>query len=747
MVPMDLKSLKLSLLSYLRQRCVGIVPILALMVLVAWALSMLSAATLDSVSFREIYLELIVLNGVLLIVLIALIGMNGLHLLRQYRAEAPGSRLTAQLVVIFVVLSTAPAAMVFYFSIQFINRGTDRLFHGPMEQTLNDALLLSQRAFDGNIKTKLKMTEQLANALFMEMNPEETEALEHPLDSLREQSNAVELTVQAPNGSVIAFSSIDPTSIVPYLPEEGILQQVRKGHPYAAVDKIRSEALHIRIVIALDPQATRGSPTLQAIYALPESLDTLATAVEAGIVHYKQLNYYREPLKKSYSGTLLLVLLLSLLMAIWGAFFSARRLILPISNLTDGTKAIADGDYSKRLPTPGFDELGHLFNSFNEMTACLEQARNSAYQSQQQVEDQKAYLETVLRRLSSGVMTVNMAQKLYTLNHAANSILEIDLEPWLQHSIATISQHFPLQDVFFQQIQARLQTIDQEWRQEITLLFNPKRKVLICKGTPLHGADGKQVGHVILFDDITALIQAQRDAAWGEVARRLAHEIKNPLTPIQLSAERLRHKYLAKMSAEDAKVLDRSTHTIIQQVEAMKEMVNAFSDYARAPNLNITELDLNRLVSETLDLYKNNAQHTVIHCDLEPQLPLIHADTGRIRQLLHNLIKNALEALNQTADATLTVTTHGGDTASAPVTLIFRDNGAGFPDNMADRLFEPYVTTKPKGTGLGLAIVKKIVEEHNGTICLHNHPQGGAEIRIDWPLGRTDPPHPSNNPS
>lgn len=730
---MDATPLKLTVLSYIRQG-LKLFPILLLLALVGWALAMLSTATLDSANFQAIYLELILLNGTLLIVLILLIGLNILRLVQQYRAAATGSRLTARLVVIFVILATTPAATVFYFSIQFINRGTDRLFHGPLEKTLEDALLLSQRAFDAHTKTKLKMTEQLVYWLQTHKDTDEAETLGQQIAELREQSSAIELTLQAANGAIIASNSIDPTSIVPYLPEERILQAVRKGRPYAAIDRMRSEALYIRIVIALDPQDSKGTATLQAIYPLPDNLDTLANAVETGIIHYKQLNYYREPLKASYSWTLLLVLLLSLLMAIWGAFFSARRLILPISNLTAGTRAIADGDYSKRLPTPALDDLGQLFDSFNAMTACLEQARNSAYHSQQQLEDQKAYLETVLRRLSSGVMTVDMHQKLYTINHAANSILEIDLEPWLQHSLQAIQPHFPLQTVFFQQLQVHLQTMDQEWRQEIILPLTPHRKVLLCKGTPLQDAEGKQVGHVILLDDITALIQAQRDAAWGEVARRLAHEIKNPLTPIQLSAERLRHKYLAKMPPEEAKILDRSTHTIIQQVEAMKEMVNAFSEYARAPSLKIIPLHLNQVVAETLDLYKNNAQSINIQTQLAPDLPMIQADAGRLRQLLHNLIKNALEALVQTPQPTLTVSTRCEVIANTPTVMLrFQDNGPGFPEQMTDRLFEPYVTTKAKGTGLGLAIVKKIVEEHNGSITLQASPTGGAEIQIQWP--------------
>jgi len=245
---------------------------------------------------------------------------------------------------------------------------------------------------------------------------------------------------------------------------------------------------------------------------------------------------------------------------------------------------------------------------------------------------------------------------------------------------------------------------------------------------------------VLVLDDITALIQAQRDAAWGEVARRLAHEIKNPLTPIQLSAERLRRKFLDRMSPEDAEILDRSTHTIVQQVETMKEMVNAFSEYARAPQILLEVLDLNRLVREVLDLYRGGHTHQSVRAELDPSAPCVEADAGRMRQLLHNLIKNALEAVtgNITSDSQIRVSTRVGDEDGQTfVELAVCDCGPGFSEEMLDKLFEPYVTTKIKGTGLGLAIVKKIVEEHGGIIQAENAPEGGAEVRIRLRMAET----------
>ena len=434
------------------------------------------------------------------------------------------------------------------------------------------------------------------------------------------------------------------------------------------------------------------------------------------------------------------VLLFSLLSAIWVAFFSARHLVAPIIDIAEGTRAIAKGDYDMQLPLPKVrDELGFLVSSFNTMTRRIAQSRDAATSSQRLVEAQRAYLETVLGRLSSGVMALDAEGRIQTANQAAHDILKLDLNHYLGEPVRAMAEVSPQLRQFVEAIQEPVSRELREWREEVKLFGGSGRQVLLCRGTPLAQPDDESVGYALVFDDITMLIKAQRDAAWGEVARRLAHEIKNPLTPIQLSAERLRHKYLSQMSAQDARVLDRATHTIVQQVEAMKEMVNAFSDYARPPKMNAQPLVMDLVVSEVLDLYRSAGLQLRIEVDLGAPDASVEADPVRLRQVIHNLVKNATEAAAEIPDPELeptieVVTRVVTESESRFVELRVSDNGPGFDNDTLSHLFEPYVTTKAKGTGLGLAIVKKITEEHSGEVWAENRDGRGASLFLRLPV-------------
>ncbi len=723
-------------LNALKRLTSGPKPVALLFALLLASLYLMSGATQNSGLFGRLYSLLLAINLLALLLLVALIARNLVHLVSQYRQRAPGSRLTVRLVAMFVVLAVAPVTVVYYFSLQFLHRGIDSWFDLRVERALEDALELGRTSLDGRLRELLRQTRQMA--VDLSDTPDATAPLK--LNELRQHSEASEMTLLTLRGKVIASSSADPTGIVPELPSETVLLQLRQGLDYARIEPLADSGLHVRIAVTLPP-TDPGSDTrvLHALFPMSDRLNMLADSVQAAYSQYRELSYLRQPLKYSFTLTLSLILLLSLLTAVWAAFFSARRLVAPIRDLAEGTRAVAAGDYDKRLPLPGRDELGFLVRSFNEMTYKIAQSQESARRSQRQAEEQRSYLEVVLGRLSSGVLTLDADGILHTANATASHILGAELGQVLGQRLGALAEPHPTLDQFVSALLPHLTPVDHEWRAEVVLFGQKGRQVLMCRGAPLPGTEGIGGGHVIVFDDITALIQAQRDAAWGEVARRLAHEIKNPLTPIQLSAERLRHKYLATMPAEDAEVLDRSTHTIVQQVEAMKEMVKAFSDYARPPKMRLERMELNRVINEVVDLYRADRRPLSFDLQLLARVPYIEADVGKLRQVLHNLIKNALEAAGG-GDTRIAITSNCADEANCSfVELRFSDNGPGIPEDLMGNLFEPYVTNKPKGTGLGLAIVKKIIEEHGGMIWAENPPDGGACFIIRLPV------HPSQD--
>ncbi len=716
----------------LRRLLSGSTPVVLLFVLLLASLYLMSGATHNSALFGRLYSLLLGVNILALLLLVALIGKNIYRLIRGYRAGAPGSRLTARLVLMFTVLSVTPLLVVYYFAVDFLHRGIDSWFDVRVEQALNDALVLSRTSLHVRMRELLRETRQMGGSLTDV--PEGMAALE--LNDLRSDSNASELALFTATGRIVAASSTDTGSIVPPRPDESTLLQVRQGNDYVGLDPISESGLHIRVAVSIPSNSPMREPyVLQALYPITERMNSLAESVQDAFAEYTELTYLRKPLKYSFTLTLSLVLLLSMLTAVWAAFYLARRLLAPISDLAEGTRAVAEGDYDKRLPLPGRDELGFLVRSFNEMTRRLALTRAEARRSQQQAEGQRAYLEAVLAHLSSGVLTLDTEQRLITHNPAAPHILGTEVTALQGRTLEELKAAYPHTHHFVDLIEPHLARGEAEWREEVVLFGRGGRQVLMCRGTSLPDSGDLPGGHVIVFDDVTTLIQAQRDAAWSEVARRMAHEIKNPLTPIQLSAERLRHKYLGKMSPRDAGVLDRATHTIVQQVEALKRLVGAFTHYARMPTMQLEPVDLNGIINEVLELYRHADTGAKLLVNLDPHTPTVEADGGRLRQLLHNLIKNALEATADSAQRRITVSTRCMQEAACRyVEIRVRDSGPGIPEELLGHLFEPYVTTKPKGTGLGLAIVKKIVEEHGGVLWAENGPGRGASVVIRLPV-------------
>ena len=719
----------------------GIGPILAFVLLLLVSLVLMSNATQGSARFGELYSVLLVINTLGLIALAGLSAWNLFTLLRQVGRGQPGAMLTVRMVAVFVILSVTPVLVVYYFSLQFLHRGIDSWFDARIERALDDALELSRTALGVRMRELLSHTEVVASDL-VDM-PEEQIAL--GIDDSRRLSGASEFTLIGANGHIVASSSRDPSAIVPHRPSDAIRVQLRQSGSYIGLDPIGDAGLHVRVVVSLPESVTSTEPrVLQALYPVAERTSTLADSVQSTYAKYRELAYLRKPLKTSFTLTLSLVLLLSLFAAVWAAFYSARRMVAPLQNLAQGTRAVADGDYETQLPESGEDEVGFLVESFNDMTRRLAKARDETRRSQQQVEDQRRYLETVLAQLSTGVLTLDEDGRLFTSNKAANQILHVEFDKESGKTLQEIIELHPHLHPFEHTLQAHAANSNlssapsDDWREEIILLEPSGRQILMCSGTPLSASGGMFAGYVVVFDDVTDLVQAQRNAAWSEVARRLAHEIKNPLTPIQLSAERLRHKYLGKMQAEDSDALDRLTRTIVQQVEAMKAMVNAFSDYARAPRMQLRNVDVNELVTDVVELYRASDSEIVIETKLALDIPPLEADADRLRQTLHNLIKNALEASPSDSPARIVIETFFVKEPSRDLVEIrTHDFGRGLPEDMAEDIFDPQVTTKTKGSGLGLAIVKKIVEEHGGVVWAENQTQG-ASVIMQFPVVSSD---------
>ncbi|MFP5404132.1 MAG: ATP-binding protein, partial [Gammaproteobacteria bacterium] len=567
-----------------------------------------------------------------------------------------------------------------------------------------------------------------AQRMALSLSDEGLGSLITSLSTLREQSAVQELTLFDERGGVIAHVGGERGTLLPVLPERGVLWQVLQQQPYSRIEEVAERGLIMRVIVPVYTSAlTSETRVLQLVQPVPSSLARDAEAVQLAYQDYQQIAVSRLGLKRIYGVALTLTLLLALLMTLAIAYLLSERLGAPLRTLARGTRAVAKGDFSQMPSLKSRDELGVLIQSFNRMTRQLSEAREQAAQNHQETEQAKAFLERVLANLSSGVMVLDEALRVRTANAAAAQILgaapgSLDGEPLEALGAPDAALH-----AFGAKAAAQFAAHPGEWQEQIDYAGPGGGQSLLLRGTRLPA--GVERGYVLVFDDVTMLINAERNAAWSEVARRLAHEIKNPLTPIQLSAERLARKLSKRLEPADADFLARATETIVNQVAAMKAMVDAFANYARMPRAKLEALDLNALVGEVLTLYDAGAIGLAL--ELEPALPKIAGDSTLLRQVIHNLLQNAQDALAGHPAPRVEVSTRIKNHA---VCLTVRDNGAGFPEHLMTRLFEPYATTKAKGTGLGLAIVKKIVEEHHGRIEVENLKAGGAEIRIGLPI-------------
>jgi nitrogen fixation/metabolism regulation signal transduction histidine kinase len=678
-------------------------------------LFLLATASANTPLFARNYTLLLGLNGIIAVGLASLVFVQLRGLWREYRARRFGSRLKLRLMAIFAAMAVVPGVLVYAVSLQFAVKSIESWFNVRVDAALESGLQL------GRTSLEILLTELAAKADQITLELEVAPQIRSPqLNQLRERSSVESATVFSPAGNVIATSDTQIDALMPEQPTSAQLRQARQAHGYRAVEGNVSDGLVLRVIVPIPPHRLGEPQLLQLTQSVPRSFSMHAASVEAVHRDYQELSLARNGLKRIYTLTLTLTLLLALFAAVAVAFVLTQRLAAPLFILAEGTQAVAAGDFSPRQALPARDELGVLTQSFNQMTRQLEDARAQADSNRAAVERNRAYLEGVLANLSAGVLAFSPDGHLRAANHGAMTILNDQLDGYERVRLNDWEGHTIFRDALLEGFEAP----EADWNRQIEF-SNPdgSAQTLLLHGTRLPDDTGG--GWVVVFDDITHLIAAQRTAAWAEVARRLAHEIKNPLTPIQLSAERLQFKLADKLDKEGREMLERSTTTIVNQVEAMKNLVNAFRDYARMPTPVMAPLELNALVREVLVLYEGSP--VMIHAELGTELPPVMGDATQIRQVIHNLLQNAEDSLADRDDAEIQLLTRSD---ARRVDLILRDNGPGFPPEILSRAFEPYVTTKARGTGLGLAIVKKIIDEHEGEIRLANREAGGAEIRI-----------------
>ena len=707
-----------------------VLPALAVGALLVASLKLAEDAAADSARFAAHYRWVLGAAIVALVMLVATIGLRLWRLRADVQRGAPGARLNRRLLRLLILLAVPASVVVYGFALRFLDATIDSWFNVRLEQALDGALEIGRIVVDEHLRTaesaSADLTRRLADA--------PPAAAQATLDDAIDGLGAIQLTVFGDDGRVQATASSDPRWLDPPIPDSSLLLRVQGDGHYAAAEPF-GDTLALRVALPIGAgQGNDANPLpgrlLQGIFPLPARLQPLTRSIESASFDFQRLKFLRGSLKLTFALILTFVLLLSVLVVVLAAFGVARRLVAPVGRLAAATRAIGAGRYDTPLPAPSDDELGFLVRSFAEMTRELEFAGARAQKSTRETEQQRAWLEAVLERLSAGVLGFDRDGNLRVANRAAEGILGVALSRHLGRNLGELKTERADLAAFVDPLARHLRENLREWREEVTIDTAEGRRTLMLRGTALP----EQAGYVAVFDDLTVLNRAQRDAAWGEVARRLAHEVKNPLTPIQLAAERLRRRFLGRLSPEEGELIDRATHTIVTQVEALKTMVNAFGDYARPPQLSTRPIALHALLGEVLDLYENDQRISLTRqfCDGEPR---VRVDAVRLRQALHNLLKNALEAIGETHKPQIQVTTRLAHADEQDwVELSVADNGPGLPADFGERWFEPYTTSKAKGTGLGLAVVKKIVEEHGGNVRAGNRAQGGAEFVLRLPL-------------
>ena len=695
-----------------------------LIFLVALAAALVYSLTLATNSgspLSEYFWWLIAAGGLIVTILLAMLLRYGWLLLRHNRHNMLGSRLTRRLALMFTLIAVLPGLFLFGVSAQFISYSINSWFGNDTAQALESSLTLSKSALDNTLDNTIEQAAALQVEIISRTSMGGTAAEALRLSGETARFSQVGLYNPA-DGTTELISN--PAALPPPPAEKEVEEELQRHGSSRSVTSINGK-LYAQGWLAL-PAAQEKGKALFFRRPIPDNVARDAELIENARSKYAELTYAKQGLQTFFLITLLAAALLSIMLALVIALYFARRFIEPILSLAEGAKAVAQGDFSQPRPVYRNDELGQLTRLFNHMTEQLAIAREAEELNRIRQEAARHYLETVLESLTAGVITLDETGRLKTLNRSAENILGLPLSELSGSNWHDWPQSVPQYLLLTELFQTILATEHTGKPVQTAYTGGDEARILLAKATPLPADNGG--GTVLVFDDITLLVRAQKEAAWGEVAKRLAHEIRNPLTPIQLSAERLAWKLQDKLGEQDAQILARSTDTIIKQVAAMKEMVEAFRNYARAPSLKLEKQDLNKIIEEVLLLYEAGA------CTFDAvfsNIPAVmYADTTAMRQVLHNIFKNAAEAAEKAAQPQVHIHTANAD---GQITLTVANNGKSFGKDMLANAFEPYVTDKPTGTGLGLPVVKKIVEEHGGRIALSNPAEGGACVKITLP--------------
>ena len=668
----------------------------------------------------------------LIVIAVALVKLA----LRQRRGRF-GTRLLTKLAGIFALVGLLPGLVIYTVSYQFVSRSIEIWFDVKVATALDAGLALGKGGLESLVADLGNDIRQAAQRLGEQTTPVTPLTLER----LREQLNLSELALLGANGQLLVSTAGSGTAMTPDRPGAAAFRQARTQGVFSQIEGLDEDMpganapynARVRALAPLpDVQITlqqREERFLLAVRPVPRALARNALAVQNAYSEYQQRALARSGLRRMYIGTLTLALVLSVFGAVLLAALLGNQLVRPLLMLADGVRRVAAGDLSRRPVFASRDELGGLTRSFADMTEQLAEAREAVQRGVTQLEGARTRLQTILDNLSAGVVVFDREGRIDTVNPGATRILRLPLSVYRGRSLQDVPELGEFASSVMQRFELHANSPEDGERDHWQEAFERRPGQGNAQMLLVRGASLPNDARLMVFDDITEVVSAQRSAAWSEVARRLAHEIKNPLTPIQLSAERLQHKLQGKLQSTDQALLERSVATIVNQVQSMKQLVNEFRDYARLPAAQLTPLMLNELVQEVLTLYGEMQERGRLVARLGEGLPPILGDATQLRQVVHNLVQNALDAVADKADGQVRVSTSAalgerGELRAVRLSIV--DNGPGFADHVLQRAFEPYVTTKSKGTGLGLAVVKKIADEHRATLRIVNLHQGDA---------------------